>query len=152
MSRDIKPTKTELMAAYEYDERRMQAEKIFANRVSSCFKCSKANPTEIILNQNDIRQYIDDRILFVHDNKFNCDLLKYKNKSYLYNCKNGNKLAPEKCSTCVNAIDPLTVEYVNTYITKSRITERRVVYRCLKHNEEGHYYRSTFSCSDYKEK
>lgn len=154
MSKSNKPTKSEFMAAYEYDAKRRKTEKEFASRSTNCFKCSKANPTEIILDQNKTRQYLDDKILFVHDQKFNCDFLKSKNKSQLHNCKNGNKLAPEKCSTCIHARHQLTVEYKNLEPLKlqSPMKEMRILYKCSKHNEKGHYYRSTFSCEDYKEK
>ena len=152
MINERKLSKSEVLAALENDDRRAKAEKAFASKVTSCFKCSKASPTEEILDQNDIRQYMDDRVEFVHDQKFNCDILNHKKKRFVLNCTSGDKKSPQKCSTCAPARNELTVEYINLNITKERVSEMRIVYRCAKHNEKGHYYRASFSCDEYKEK
>lgn len=155
MSRDsksVRSVKSEIIAAMEYEERKNKADLIFTNKVSSCFKCSKANPTEIILDQTKLRQYEDDRIQAVHDLKYNCSLLQNKGKEYILNCRLGNKSSPEKCSTCKHAKNALTVRYINLNVSKTNVIEKRTVYKCTKHNEKGHYYRSTYKCDQYKEK
>ena len=152
MAKEKKCTKSEVLAAYENEQRRLISEKIIAKRYTSCFKCSKANPTEVIYDQTEMRQYMNDKILYVHDQVFNCEILKNKKKNFLQNCLNGDKQAPHKCSTCAHANHPLTVKYINLTITRQNISEMRTVYKCMKKYEKGHYYRSVFSCDDYKEK
>lgn len=152
MGKGNKGTKSEALLAYEREMTRLISEKLFARNVTSCYKCSKADPTEIVLDQNEIRQYLNDKVDFVHDEKFNCDVLTRRRVPVLLNCGHGDKRDPGKCSTCAYSCNPLTVEYVDYKISKQKIVEMRTIYKCKKHNEQGHYYRASFSCSDYKEK
>lgn len=153
MAKGNKLTKSEVLASYEYDDRRIKNEKAFANKVTSCYRCLKANPSEVVYDQSEERYYADDRVKFVHDQKFNCEILTYKKKDYVINCANGYKKDPQKCSNCVHAENEITVNFMNPKANKKeKVSEMRILYRCSKHNEKGHYYRANFSCDDYKEK
>lgn len=147
-----KLTKSEVLAAYDMDERRRGYEKQFAEKTTSCFKCSRADPETVILDQSVKRQYVDEKIKVVYTLKFKCNILELKNRDFVLTCTSGDKKRVAKCSICKHAKEAMTAEYIKDTDDRAPMSEKHTLYRCSKNKEKGHYYRATYCCEEYKER
>lgn len=150
MGQDRTHTKSDTMVAYEYDMRLKKIETEAAKKMTSCFKCSKPDRIDTVLDQSIDRHYTNTSIEYVHDFTYNCSILDLKDRPHVLNCHSGDKEYTKKCSTCKYAGKQIITEYVGDVDQKKPVVEKHTLYKCKKHPKKGHYYKATYSCDKYE--
>ena len=136
----------------------MKREERMSNYMSThttCYKCSQAKRTEIILTGDKILYEQKDKIKIIHDLAVSCDKEHTSDSHVIYGCTIGDKDHPDKCSTCRYAKKPIEVTKLEKVRGEAPLTTISMLYGC-KHPERKYqpkeYNVAYFCCDHYMKK